>query len=441
MKGLKILIIADEVWNDEIHGNNVLSNWFNGFNAEFAEIYCSPGSPKNKCCENYFQLTDLMMVKSLVGKRAGRKFQISLTEMQHENDTIHAEQMPIGFYRFMKTIAGDGIRSIRDMIWLAGRYDKKAMLEFINDLNPDVVFCPRLLTPKLLRLERTVRGMTDAPFVAFTADDEASLMQVNYSPVYWIRRLLFRRAFQKHVKNYKHYFTFSEEQASDYTRDYGVPATTLYKSGNFNGEFVPKPFSPPVKLVYAGRLYCNRWKTLAAIGNALDEINADGIKMTLDIYTQEKPTKSQLKALSPNDYLRINGSVRSDELVQIYKKADIALHVESFDKKYRYATRVSFSTKIVDLMASSCAIMAICWEKHAGYQYLKKHDAAFCVPALDNIKSKLHIIVNNPDLIQHYAKMAWECGINNHNQSIIQNKLKDVFEDSINKYNNKLYIK
>lgn len=427
MEKIKILIIADEVWNDELYGNNVLSNWFNGFSAEFAEIYGSPGTPKNHCCENYFQLTDLMMVKSLVGKRAGRKFHVSLAEMQHENDTIHAEQMPTGFYRFMKSIAGDGIRTLRDIIWLVGRYDKKALQEFTNDFRPDIVFCPRLLTPKLLRLERTVRGMTDAPFVAFTADDEASLMQVSNSPVYWIRRLLFRRAFRKHVRNYKHYFTFSEEQASDYTRDYGVPATTLYKSGNFDGEFVPKPFSPPVKLVYAGRLYCNRWKTLAAIGNALDEINANGIKMTLEIYTQEKPTKTQLKALSPNDYLCINGGVKSDQLVQIYKKADIALHVESFDKKYRFATRVSFSTKIVDLMASSCAIMAICWEKHAGYQYLEKHDAAFCVSEYPGIKTELKRICENPELIKDYAQKAWDCGRQNHRKEQIQTQILKVF--------------
>jgi hypothetical protein len=165
MKGLRILIIADEVWNDEIHGNNVLSNWFNGFNAEFAEIYCSPGSPKNKCCENYFQLTDLMMVKSVIGKRAGRRFQISVPEMYKESKAHSAEQMPTRFYRFMKSITGDGLRVIRDLIWLTGRYNKNELQEFINDFSPDVVFCPRLLTPKLLRLERTIMGMTNAPFV------------------------------------------------------------------------------------------------------------------------------------------------------------------------------------------------------------------------------------------------------------------------------------
>lgn len=433
MRKMKILIIADEVWNDTLHGNNVLTNWFNRFDAEFAEIYCSPGTPKNYCCEKYFQITDSMMVKSIFGKRAGRMFQMSLPDMQNDIVQNSAEQIPTSFYNFMKSIAGEGIRAVRDLIWLLGRYDKNAMQQFIDEFQPDVVFCTRLLTPKLVRLERVVAKMTDASFVAFTADDEASLMQVSYSPIYWLRRLLFRKAFRKHVKMYKHYFTFSEEQAANYFLEYGIPSSTLYKSGAFDSEPIVKSNTAPLKLVYAGRLYCNRWKTLAAIGKALKEINNDGIKMTLDIYTQEKVNSKQLKALSPNNYLRINNGVSPDELVQIYSEADIALHVESFDKKYRYATRVSFSTKIIDLMASSCAILAICWEEHAGYQYLKKHNAAFCVSNTSDIKDMLLSIVENSDLIDQFAAKAWNCGTRNHNPKLINKQIQDAFENIVTK--------
>ena len=85
--------------------------------------------------------------------------------MYKESKAHSAEQMPTRFYRFMKSITGDGLRVIRDLIWLTGRYNKNELQEFINDFSPDVVFCPRLLTPKLLRLERTIMGMTNAPFV------------------------------------------------------------------------------------------------------------------------------------------------------------------------------------------------------------------------------------------------------------------------------------
>lgn len=434
---MRILIIADEVWNDELHGNNVLSNWFDGYNADFAEIYCSPGTPNNQCCENYFQITDTMMVKSFLGKKAGNRFELSTSKMQKIAKTEIAEQMPGAFYKFMKSIASTPVLMIRDLIWLTGSYNKKELEKFIVDFEPDVVFCPRLLTPKLIRLEKIVSKYTKAPFIAFTADDEGSLLQVSYSPFFWIRRLLFRKAFKKHIKLYKEYVMFSEEQAIEYAIEYNIATSTLFKSGNFTGAPITKKINTPIQLVYAGRMYCNRWKTLAAIGKALKEINADGIKMTLAIYTQENISNRQLKALLPNDYIRLNGRISPSELIDIYKQADIALHVESFDKKYRYATRVSFSTKIIDLMNSSCAILAICWNKHSGYQYLKKHDAAFCVSEIDNIKALLIQLVDKPELVQAYAKKAWECGEMNHKSIHIQEKMKKILQRVIDEKNNK----
>lgn len=431
MKKMRILIIADEVWNDDIHGNNVLSNWFNGFDADFAEIYCNPGSPKNKVCNHYFQVTDAMMAKSIIGKKAGNKFEISISQMQSNQVAQNTEEIPVKFYSFMKSIAGEGIRSIRDMIWLLGRYNKIELQKFIDDFNPDIIFCPRLLTPKLLRLENIVSKMTNAPFVAFTADDEASLKQVNYSPLYWLKRIFFRKAFQNHVKLYKHYFMFSEEQAKDYKSAYNISTSTLFKSGNFDENLEEKNINTPIKLVYAGRLYCNRWKTLVDISKALKQINTNELKMTLDIYTQEKVTNEQRKALMLSTDVVLHKPVKPEELVDIYKNADIALHVESFDKKYKYATRVSFSTKIIDLMASTCAIIAICWDKHAGFQYLKKNDAAFCISDTEQIKSTLENIVKNPELIKNYSKKAYDCGKANHNNLLIENNIRNVFEKVI----------
>lgn len=226
---------------------------------------------------------------------------------------------------------------------------------------------------------------------------------------------------------------FSKDQAKEYADEYGVKTDTLYKCGSFPESFEPKEVGTPIRLVYAGRLYCNRWKSLAAIGNALCEINKNGIRMVLDVYTKEQLTKEQARHLCRENFIYMRGAVPGYELQRIYKEADIALHVESFDKKYKYATRVSFSTKIIDLMASSCAIMAICWDRHAGYQYLKEYDAAICIDSYDKILPQLQLIVDTPSLVREYAEKAYECGRQNHSREKIQNQLKSTFEKYINK--------
>lgn len=93
---------------------------------------------------------------------------------------------------------------LRDFIWTHGRYDEVALKKFIDDFNPDIVFCPRYLSPKIMRLEKIVSTMTEAPFVAFTGDDDASL------PTYgnWLSRLRKRKIhnqFKEHVSLYKHF--------------------------------------------------------------------------------------------------------------------------------------------------------------------------------------------------------------------------------------------
>lgn len=428
---MRILLITDEIWNDRIFGNNVLENWFNNMpDVEFAQIGCLPGKPLNKMCTRYFQLTDSMMVKSLFGQRAGHSFCISIEDMQYNPQTASYISTS-SFYSFMKKISGTPVRLLRELVWSIGRYDKVALQKFIDNFNPDIVFCPRLSTWKLMRLEKTVAKMTKAPFVGFTADDEASFREYSWSPIYWINRYFFHRAFVKHIKLFKHYFTFSEDQCAEYSAEYGIPTSTLYKCGHFPSSFSSKDVGHPIRLVYAGRLYCNRWKSLAEIGKALKVINRDGVRMVLDIYTQEALTEQQRKVLSEDSFIYLKGSVSAAELKGVYRSADIALHVESFDRKNRLRTRVSFSTKIIDLMASTCAIIAVCWNEHAGYKYLKENDAAFCVDSYDSILPQLQQIADRPQLIGEYAEKAYRCGVKNHSKEKIQKQITDKFKEVI----------
>jgi len=428
---MKVLLIIDEMWNDQMHPNNVLSNWFTGMDVELAAICCNPGIPKNHCCYQYFQITDAMMVKSIFGRRAGRAFSITEEQMYGKGESTSAEKVPERFYAFMKSITNNMVYVIRDCIWLLGRFDLKALKKFVMDFSPDIVYCPRMFTPKMCRLENKVRKYTEAPFVAFVADDEVSLKQYNWSPIYWVRRLLNLKRFKKHVKLYKHYYTFSKDQCNEYKMKYGVPSSTLYKCGDFSNEENHKKIGQPIRLIYAGSLYCKRWKTLIALGKALNNINKAELRMVLDVYTRTKLSKKALKEFEKCHHVNMKGAVQPESLIDIYRNADIALHVESFEKKYKYITKWSFSTKIIDLLASSCAIMAICWEQHTGYKYLKENDAAFCISDYSKIDNMLEQIVNNPNMIKKYAHKAWICGVKNHLKVNIQNQIYTDFQTII----------
>lgn len=427
---MKILLITDEIWNDSIHGNNVLSNWFDGFDAEFANICCCPGLPENNCCDKYFQITDSMMLKSILkGKRAGRI--LSETERWKPGKPAY-NSTDIGGISFLRKHFGNILRLFKTIVWNFGKYDTELLEKFVKDYNPDIIFSPRYAHSKILRLEKEVMKYTKAPIVAFTGDNEYSLRRFSFSPVLWCNLFYQRHVLKKMMPNYSMYYTLSAEQKAEYEKAFkNLNVKVLMKCGDFTDEYASKSINRPIKIIYAGKIYSKRWETLAKIGECLKTINTDSVKMILDIYTRDTISKKQRKKLHDGRNIFLKGGVVPSELEDIYKNADIALHVESFAFKYRYSTRVSFSTKIIDCLASSCAVMAVAWREHSGLTYLKREDAAICVDDLDDMHRVLSDLCKYPEKIEEYRKKAWNCGRRNHMREAVQKQLYSDFETII----------
>lgn len=418
---MRILLITDEIWNDKIHGNNVLSNWFTGFSAEFAQIYCSPGNPDNSCCERYFQITDKMMLNSILKHiKAGKV----VSEISETKNYVSTDINNLGFLR---KHCGNILRFFKNIVWSLGTYEESEMKKFIEDFNPDLIFSPRMATPKLLRLERIVKKYTDCPMVAFTGDNEYSLRMFSFSPVAWINKFWLRKELRRNMKLYSLYYTLSEEQKIEYEHNFNIPIKILRKCSTIEEKNVSNELSFPIRMVYAGKLYCNRWKTLSQIGKAINKINEEETKIILDIYTKDTLTKKQRKALDFGGSVNIHGPITPEQVMEEYSKSDIALHIESFDLNYRLATRVSFSTKIIDCLAGGSAVMAIAWKEHSGLTYLKSQDAAICIESLTDIERVLTELIENPKKIAEYRLKAYNCLKENHNREQVQIELYNDF--------------
>lgn len=426
---MRILVLSGETWNDKIYGNNVTSNWFEGMEAEFANIYCSPGQPDNKCCKRYFQITDSMMAKSIIGgKKAGRPLSLSYEDKTSKDK---AEEEPKKLYQFLKSISGSFLRLVRELIWLLGRYNLSEMKQFIDDFKPDVIFSERMASAKMLRLEKLVSQLTTAPMIAFTGDDEYSLRQISFSPFFWVNRFLVRKMLREMVEKYKIYYTLSLEQKEDYEKRFGCKMKILQKCGSFEKEYESRPVHCPVRLIYAGKFYMDRWKVLGEIADILREINKDSIEAVLEIYTADKPTQKQKKLLDDGVHSIIKGRVSQEELRNIYSCADIALHVESRSPIYALKTRLSFSTKIIDCIFSGCAVLAYCRKDQSGWLHLKRENAAICVSSHMELKETLKKLCLDASMIQRYAKNAYLCGKKSHDKKDVQKMLKEDFQTVI----------
>ncbi|MEA4949339.1 MAG: hypothetical protein VB068_06770 [Petrimonas sp.] len=420
---LHILIIHASPWNDDTSGNNILTNWFSGIDMNFANIYRGSGKPQNECCQKYFQITDMMMLKSLYSnKKAGHSF--SLFQEARIEKNISENTM-----RYFKKNSNGFTSFLRSLVWLFGRYDEQSLSSFIQDFSPDVVFSCRKACLATLRLERIVHQYTEAPFISFTGDDEYSLMQWRFDPFFWIERFMTRRSIQNNVKFYKRYLTLSEEQAENYHKLFGCETGILRKCATFDLYDPEKKCGEPIRMVYAGKLYCNRWHTIGKLSEAISIVNSEYARQvfTLDIYAVDDVKKKFLSEIGKNEACHLHAVIPSSQLPDIYRYSDIILHVESFDRRNKWDTRLSFSTKIIDCLGSGCAVMAISWERQTGFRYLKREDAAICIPSVSEIIGTLRRIAEDLSIVDKYAQKAQICLQRNHNKTDVQEKIINAF--------------
>lgn len=418
---MKILIIADRAWDDQIDGNSLLTNWFSDFPAEFAQIYCNSGLPNNKICNKYFQLSDLMMARSIIARvPAGASFNIGGTEAKSDEK---ADSGNPELRAMLKKITTHFVRLCREIVWCVGVYNMPKLKAFINEFSPDLILRVGNATPKLLRVERVVRNIAKCPTAAVAEDDEFSLRQFSLSPFFWINRLWVRSLMKRRMSAYAQYYCHSERQAEEYRQSYEIPSRLLLKSCDVEGVVPHNSVNQPIKMVYIGRMYCNRWKTLLAVAEAVRELNKDSLNMVLEIYTADNISDRRRNAFDDGESVFFKGRISPDMVKQKYATTDLALHIESFDLKNRLLVRESFSTKIIDCLSSGCALVAICDSDQAGYRYLDKHDAAICISSKREISPTLRQLVDNPNVVVEYAEKAIAFCSTYHSQKNTKNSM------------------
>lgn len=430
----RILIISGEAWRDESNGGNVLTNLFKPLmdEFEFAQIYTNPAMPSNKVCTKYFHISEAEVIKAFLNQK---KFGLELNLENFNSEVISEKQEDDNknsLLSLFKKLNFPIFHLIQDFIWRASKWKTPELEKFIKDYNPDIIFAPMYYSLFLHRIDRYVAKLTGKRVISYVSDDHLTYRQFSLSPIFWFNRWMLRRNVIKTSKYYSLLYTMTKEQKEEYEEVLKIPMKILKKVGDFTSKPMPRNnFNEPIVMTYGGNLISNRQKTLGKLADAIREINSDSIKITLNVYTQSFITPEIQKLLHDGRNSYLFGKISMVELHEKYKNSDILLHVESFDLAPKLVTRLSFSTKIIDLLQSYRCVMAICWNKSSPYLYLKSEDAAICISDPSEIKGQLENILANRQILQEYAGKAWDCGVKNHQKDIIIAGLRRDFQENV----------
>ena len=183
-----------------------------------------------------------------------------------------------------------------------------------------------------------------------------------------------------------------------------------------------------VGIRYFGNLGLGRWEVLKMIGLALKDINKDGIKAELEIYSSLTDPKI-IKALNIPGASQFKGWTYGEEYLQLLQDADIVVHVESFDQINIRRTWGSISTKIADYLGAGKCILAIGSKELASIDHIK--DASFVVDDLEMLKEKLLMLISDIDLRTSLQEKARQLAKEKHDIVKIQSEVKNLLEDAM----------
>lgn len=419
---MKILVLSSTPWSEDNSFGNSFSNIFEGIeDIEVANISCRPGHPTSYLVKRYFQITEKALIKNIFDKSfpTGKEIKVDLKE---SNSSFSQDVKARNFGRKNRWQI---LFWMRDLIWSLGRWKSQALVDFIDDFKPDIIFQPVYFSSYLNDMVNFIKKHTNAPMIGYISDDNYTLKQFSLSPLYWIDRLYKRRKVKRTIEQCELLYVISDVQKKEYEKIFTPPCKVLTKCADFSDDKKP-PFKKPddvLKMVYAGNVSEGRYEILAELAAATEKINADKKKLQLDIYTLT-PMNENKKRVFKTDSVQLHPPVSYEEIREIQKNSDILIHAEGFSLKEKLAVHQSFSTKIVDYLETNRCILAVGDDYCASIQYFIENKCGAVATAKDDIEKELLKLINNRNLLEKYAENGWKSGKKHHHKPVVQNMVK-----------------
>jgi glycosyltransferase involved in cell wall biosynthesis len=340
----RILVVAIEPINMKGPTGITLSNLFGGWPKDrLAQIYVQEIEPDAEICSQTFQLVPRFApcgyyVRRLLGKQTFR------SAPGTPGLTAIDPGTPIGARACLHMVA----RGINDASPLML---PKALKDWVRRFSPDVIYSP-LGSIRVMKLFLAIAKISERPIIPHFMDDWPLTMYSGSVLLGYPRRVL-RRCLAHIFQRSPFGLCIGEEMAQEYQQRYGITFGHVMNCVDETCFIEPKPRKSKCPSVsYIGRLHLDRWQPLVTIGRAAIELGYE-----MRIFAPAEDLQTCAGHFRDIDGIRL-GSLPPEEVFGELQRADVLVHVESFDPAIIAYTRFSVSTKIPQYMAAGKPILA-----------------------------------------------------------------------------------
>lgn len=438
---MRILMLSQYPWKKDNSFGNTYSSIFGKIdNIEIAHIYLMAGMPdKEDVISCYYQIPENEVVKSCLKPwkksiGAGHVVRIEDKEKEYREDKIKEKSENIygKLLGFGKCHHWSLMFFARELAWKYGKVNYDGMMSFIEEFKPDIFFLPFSNLYYTNRLAMYIKKHYDIPMVMEMAMNHYSLKRVSYSPFFWVDRFGKRAMIRKLAKKSEKIYVISKRLKDELESSLNRPCEILYKIPDETRASIPYGGAHnPIRYLFTGNIYANRWKSLNLLAEAIKESKAG----VLDIYTANPITKSVDKALNVEGVSKIHGPVSQEKVIQLQNDADVLVHAEAFDITNKLLVRCAISTKIMDYLSVGRSILAIGPSDIASIEYLNDNNLALTADSKDKLIILVKSIYSNPNILMDYSKRGSEYISSQLNAKELRYRLYNSLNEVITSYN------
>lgn len=176
----------------------------------------------------------------------------------------------------------------------------------------------------------------------------------------------------------------------------------------------PMPDNPVPVITYAGAMNKNlQGETLITLSHAIAELNAEGVRAKLQIFTpwEFAPIANKITIPGSVEYL---GQASRSELAKAYIQSEFLVTTTTFDIEKLTLFRYSLSTKLSEYLCVGRPVISMGHAEWHLHEYVLEHGCGFVITesSLPQIKKQLRKILSTPltelQYIGNANRALWE---------------------------------
>lgn len=425
---MKVLIISHNPISTQSNmGKTFLSLFHNFGREELCQLYIYPVIPNEDRCVSYYRVTDKDVLKSLMQlKKPGGEISGELISVNHGLYEVAEDQ---ALYKNKKNKSALR-RLLRDAMWKVAPWYNSNLKAWMDREKPDCIFVAPGVAKFLHDIALRISKDWHIPIVTYICDEYYFVKQ----PKQWLdvlRLKLLQRKMEQLIDHSSHLVVISEELREAYTEKFCVDTSVIMTGATNDVVGIGKPCETPRNLCYFGNIRCNRYTTLAQIGQVLDEMNRTyGEAYRLKIYTAEQDPQI-LQVFDGIQSTEICGFVTGAAFDGAFRAADLLVHTEAFDEASIDFTKHSVSTKIADSLASGIPLVAYGPEQISSMAHLLRHQCAVTALSPDGLRDMLEKALRDQTTRTSVVQRALDVAAQCHDMAHNGEQLRSVIEGTV----------